>query len=308
MLSKKSKHKRTFKKWRKTPHKRVLIKKPIRRYYLYKKKVRRTLLRRRRLFRPGKVVVKRMRKKFFFWKKKKKHKRLRHIHNFIFFFSRRKKKWPRISRPWFVFQYKILKKSPVDVLRGLCTVTRELKVRFRSRLKNRVLKKRALIARLRCYYMLTAKEFKDSSIKLNKKKKNRILHFFFFLEFKLASVCLRFHFFWTIKKAYYWVNQGVVAVNNFISLSKHNVQVNDFIKIIGPQHLWRYKLVKLWGLKRWHTRFYYSLNYSELIYLISSGIIIKIPTQLNEIKSIFRKKRKSWLKANTFLYLVNSFY
>ena len=307
MVKKKFKHK-PYKRRYKKPYKRLLKKKFIRRYYLYKKQIRRSVLCRRQIFKLGKMVIKKRRKKTFFWKKKKKHKRLRHRHNFIFFFSSRKKKWPRISRRWFIFQYKILKKSPVDILRGLSNVMRDLKVRFRLRLKNKVLKKRALIIKLRRYYVLTVKEFKDLNIKLKKKKKHRVIQLLFLLEFKLASVCLRFHFFWTIKKSYYWVNQGVVAVNNFISLSKSNVQVNDFIKIVGPQRLWRNRLVKLWGLKRWHTKFYYAFNYSELIYLISSGIIIKIPTQFNEIKSVFRKKRKTWLNSRTFLYIVNSFY
>ena len=144
---------------------------------------------------------------------------------------------------------------------------------------------------------------------LKKKKKNKTLQLLFLLEFKISSVCLRFHFFWTLKKAYYWVNQGVITVNNFrIFCIDFRIKVNDFIKIVGPQCLWRKRLIKLWGLKRYHTKFYYSFNYSELLYIISSGIILQVPTQINEIKTVFRRKRKSWLNLNTFLYLVNSFY
>jgi hypothetical protein len=33
-----------------------------------------------------------------------------------------------------------------------------------------------------------------------------------------------------------------------------------------------------------------------------------MPNQINEIKYVFKRKRKSWVTIKTFLYLTNSFY
>jgi len=289
--------------------KKKLTKKFIRKLFLYKKLVRRSEKRRKLFFIKGKLTIRKLRKKSFVWKKRKKRKKLRQRHNFIFFFTKKKKRWPRISRRWFVFQYKVLQKSPIAVSKLFNKYIRDIKFRYRSRLKNKVLKKRALKKKLKDHYFFNVNGFKKLDFLIKKKKKFKIWKLFFLLEFRLATVCLRFHFFWNLKKAYYWVSKGVISVNNIrIQSINYNVNVNDFIRVIGPQILWHNKLVKLWGLKNLHIKFYYSFNYSELLYFISSGIILKIPTQINEIKTVFRRKRKSWLSLKPFSYIINSFY
>lgn len=97
--------------------------------------------------------------------------------------------------------------------------------------------------------------------------------------------------------------------NLLINKSNKRVKVNDFIKIVGPhENLWRYRLMKSYGLRHFHPFFYISLNYSELVFRIMSGIVIKIPSEINDVKFLLRKKRKHWYKYKNFLYLYNSFY
>jgi hypothetical protein len=78
----------------------------------------------------------------------------------------------------------------------------DFKKRFRLRLKNKVLKKRALRQKIKAHYNIyTNKDFNKLSKPL-KKKKNRVMYLFYLLEFRLATVCLRFHFFWRLNKAF----------------------------------------------------------------------------------------------------------
>jgi hypothetical protein len=84
-----------------------------------------------------------------------------------------------------------------------------------------------------------------------------VLNLFFFLERQLATVCLRFHFFWRLGKAFYWVAKGVVAVNNS-KIFYHNfrIKINDFIKVVGAKVLWLSKIMNPYGVQKFHTQFY----------------------------------------------------
>lgn len=61
---------------------------------------------------------------------------------------------------------------------------------------------------------------------------------------------------------------------------------------MGPRGLWVRKLVVKYGVTKFHRKFYISLNYSELRYLCYIGILLKVPTQISEIKTLLKKRRK----------------
>jgi hypothetical protein len=71
------------------------------------------------------------------------------------------------------------------------------------------------------------------------------------------------------------------------------VKLNDHIKLLGPRNIWKKKFVTKFGVKTFHRKFYFSFNHSELDYRRYSGIILKMPNQINEIKYVFKRKRKS---------------
>lgn len=107
-------------------------------------------------------------------------------------------------------------------------------------------------------------------------------------------VCLQFHFFWKIPKAHKWISFGVISVNSLRVFNKnYRIYINDFIKAADSPGLF-FKFVTLGGIKRFHKKFYTSVNYSELHYLIKSGILLKIPINMNEIKFKIVGRLKSW--------------
>ena len=68
--------------------------------------------------------------------------------------------------------------------------------------------------------------------------------------------------------------------------------MNDFIQVIGPKILWAKKIMRMGGIY-FHTHMYVSINYSEISLKYRSGILLKVPTQINEFRLYFRRRRKS---------------
>jgi ribosomal protein S4 len=259
-------------------------------------------------FKPGfKKVYKKFRKKYFVWKKKKKKKALKHKQNFFFFFTKKRKRWPRISIRWLKFQLSF-SNTPLDILSSIENrLDVDFKKRYPLRLKNKVLKKRALKLKLKTYYKINKSVWNSLAKKLKKKKNklNYILHFF---ESRLATVCVRFHFFWTLKRAQFWVSKGSISVNSLIVLDLNYIlQINDFVQVSGPKVLWSHKLMTPGGYY-FHSKFYKTFNSSEISFKSRSGVLLKLPTQINEFRALVRRRRKTWINIKTFLYLVNSFY
>jgi len=251
-----------------------------------------------------------IRKKYFVWVKKKKHKRLRHLNNFIFFFRKRKKRYPRLSLRWLSYRLRVKKEKPLNIERIFKNLTiPDFKRRFSGRLKNRVLKKRSFFLKLLNYYKLVNKKCFFYLKKNLKKKKIKMKGLIFFLEFRLAPVCVRFHFFWTITKAHFWINNGTIAVNNLQVITiNFKLKLNDYIKILGPKKLWTKRLTTYNGVFFFHSKYNISLNYSVLCYSQKAGILINFPQTFSEIKILSKKRRKNWINLNFFLYLTNSFY
>lgn len=249
-----------------------------------------------------------MRRKYLIWIKRKKKKRLRHKHNFFFFFTKRKKFFPRFSSKWFRFQRK-KKKSYISIFNSISNnLSFFFKFRYPRRLKKSLKKKLALKYKFKIYYKLfSEKKFRKLKKKIAKKK-NKIFFLFHFLESRLPSICLRFHFFWTIKSSFFWIDKGVISVNGLIKYyTNYRINLNDNIAIVGPPALWKNRLTKIWGVRKYHMRFYKSINYSELSYICVSGILLKLPFKIKEIKLLLKKRRKIWIKFKTFLYLTHNF-
>jgi len=198
--------------------------------------------------------------------------------------------------------------KPLDILSAIENrLDFDFKKRYPLRLKNKVLKKRALKLKLKACYKIQETLWKSLTISL-KKIKNKLNYIFYFFEFRLSTVCVRFHFFWTLKRAHLWVSKGAVSVNSLcVTKLNYILQINDFVQVLGPEVLWLNKLMTPGGYY-FHTRFYKTFNTSEVSCKSRSGILLKVPTQMNEFRALVRRRRKSWVKLKTFLYLVNSFY
>lgn len=286
-------------------------KKFVKQFFLYKKKLKLSKIWIKKIrIKKKKFIYLRIRKKYFVWTKKKKHKRLRHINNFFFFFSRRKKIYPRLSLRWLHYRINIKKNRLLNIDKEIKKyIPTDFKRRFSSRLKHKVLKKRSFFLKLLNYYKLSDKRSFKYIKKSLKKKKNKLRGLIFFLEFRIASVCVRLHFFWTIAKAHFWVNNGTIAVNNLQVINiNFKLMLNDYIKILGPKKLWSQKLTTFYGVFFFHSKYNIAINYSVLCYKQKSGVLIKFPKAFSEIKLISKKRRKNWININFFLYLINSFY
>ena len=278
-------------------------------YFLFKKVVKISRIWISCYFKPGlKKRYKKVRKKYFVWKRKQKRKSVRHKQNFFFFFTKKRKRWPRIALRWLKFQLKVLKKGPLEVLNSIENkIVMDFKKRYPLKLKHKVLKKRALKIKLKSHYKIPEKHW-SSLARVLKKKKNKVIYLYFFLEFRASTACLRLHFFWHLKRAHFWVLNGAIAINSLsINSVSYQVKINDFIQVLGPKALWEKKIMRIGGLY-FHTKFNYSFNYSELSCKYRSGILLKVPTQTNEFRTLYWRRRKSWIKLKTFLYLANSFY
>ena len=164
------------------------------------------------------------------------------MHNFFFFFCKRK---PRSVVKLNIGLIKFLKfkkklKSSKEWLDYLSIRKIKFAVRLRrsNKLKKTLKKKQALKSLFKRHYLIKNDTQFYTVRKKVKKKINKVLFLFFFFESQLPTVCLRFHFFWTLRKAYQWVSQKSTAVNGLIiDKIRHRIGVNDYIKIIGPRFL-----------------------------------------------------------------------
>jgi ribosomal protein S4 len=239
----------------------------------------------------------------YFWRRKKIKKRLRFWHNFIFVLKKqnpinvlkfnRKKKWvgPRKRRA-IKFLPKRLPK-------------RKLSVRARDTFKKKIYFKKFLI---KYYNFRKVYQLKNIYRWSKKIPGNNIINFFLSLESQLGSVCVRMHFFWTLKSARTWISLGLVYVNGkLIKFPRHVIKIGDLVSILI------YKLIWSWAYDFWfgswrRRKLNRYLNGSELSYKCASAIIFYLPYKIEDIKIMLKKRRKHWLKTRVFSFLVNSFY
>jgi len=161
---------------------------------------------------------------------------------------------------------------------------------------------------LKHYYTLTRKHiFKIKTYV--RKKANRLDAVIWFFEGRISTVCVRSHFFWNIKKASRWIPLGLISINNLITTSnKTIVRINDFINLVGPIIVFAHRIMRSYGTKRFHTKFYKSYNHRMLLPRILATIIIRLPWGFKEMRTRARKRHVKWIRFNTFAALTNTFY
>lgn len=248
-------------------------------------------------------------KRYWHWIKKKKHKKHRSFYNFMTFFLKKFKKRKKLIRSWYMTQKKWRKLNPKGILESYINWKSKPSRRRSTRLKRSGLKKRLLKYFLLNFYNLgSMRNLKKCYFNI-KKWKNKLKGLIFNFECKLAPCTLRFHFFWRLRRAYFWVSSGVVSVNNVIiqyPISK--IFINDFIKLMFNRTFWLGNFITKYGLYKIHSRIYRALNYLEFDMLNLSGIVLLIPSSLTQIKVKIRKRKKYLIKFKLYQYLINSFY
>jgi len=246
-------------------------------------------------------------------KKKKRRKSKRNAKNFIYFFTRaykvsRERNWYDNYQGWLVKDGLGFLDS-LHWIQNLEIMPNKNRWNWTHKVKKKFKKLIALRFMLRRRYIdYKARDFKRLRFFI-KKKKNKLAFIFFFFEGCISTITIRFHFFWNIVRACYWIPQGALALNNVrIFRNKVRVRLNDIISILGPISVFANRLVRLNGIKYFHQGFYLSFNYHINLYIIYSGIVLRLPFTTTEMKYITIKKRKNWIHLETFLFFTNSFY
>lgn len=280
-------------------------KKFIRFAYYTKKKLRWKKIYGRRYHRRLKLKIK-MNLKYrwkYFWRRKKVKKRLRIWHNFIFVLKKQKpinvlKFYTR--RKWGGFRKRrLIKFIPKRLPK------RKLFYRAKDTFKKKIYFKKFLIKHYNFRKMYQLKNLYKWSKKI---PGHKIINFFLSLESQLSSICVRMHFFWSLKSARVWINSGLIYVNGkMIKFPRHIIKVGDLVTVLI------YKIIWSWAYDFWFgswkfKKFNRYLNGSELSYRSTSAIIYYLPYKIEDIKLILKKRRKHWLKTRVFSFLVNSFH
>ena len=263
----------------------------------------------RRFWSPKGFKFKWRKQDFFFWKKRKVYKRNRHVHNFFFMMCKKKRYSLNRYNPGFMKYQKYLKKSlPESRLFISKRIKYSFKIRWSKKRKRYFKLALAFKHIFKRYYGITENQFKKLRYYL-KKKTSKAYFLVWFFEGRLATISVRFHFFWTVKKASRWIAKGVLSVNNLrITKEQTVVKVNDFINLLGPMVIFAFRFMKANGAMYFHAKFYKTINFQMHLPNIFSVIVLRLPSKYTEIKTSFKKRTKSWIRFSTFLYLANSFY
>ena len=239
-----------------------------------------------------------------FWRKRKIKKKSRLWHNFSFFLKK--------QRPANLLKYNIrvkwlyIQKKRVHKYYSRRVPKKKLSLRGRDTFKKKLYFKKFLI---KYYNFRRVFHLKSIHKWAFRKPGNNVINFFLSLESQISSVCLRMHFFWTLKKSRNWVKSGVVHVNGkSITFPRHATKINDLVTVSFQLHHWRRIAILFRRRRRSHKKYRKSLNNTVLSYRSISGIIFTLPYKVEDIKLKLKKRKKHWLKTRVFSYLVNSFH
>jgi ribosomal protein S4 len=110
-------------------------------------------------------------------------------------------------------------------------------------------------------------------------------------------------------KARLWINSGVVYVNGRnILFSNYLVKINDLITVLMAIPKKKIYITKLFFFKKFLKKKQKVFNYSEVNFPSMSGILFFLPYRIEDLRLTLKKKKKHWLKARVFAFLMNSFY
>jgi ribosomal protein S4 len=241
----------------------------------------------------------------WFWRKKKIKKHWRLWHNFFFFF---KQHWAGNF-----FKYKLKNKwlpggKRIERLVPRYQPKKKLILRAKDSYKKKLYFKKFLV---KYYSFRRIHQVKKLYNILSRKLGSNIINFFMHLELQLSSVCLRMNFFWNLYKARLWINLGTIYVNGRnILFPKYLVKINDLVTLLMEDSKKKKYIFKLFFLKKnkFRKKKQKLLNYSEINFPSMSGILFFLPYSIMDLRLTLKKKKKHWLKAKVFSFLINSFY
>ena len=251
-----------------------------------------------------------MKKNEYYWKKIKQKKKFRNAHNFFFFFAKRSRRYFKAPyNRWFLKYQKRIKKTLLEARTFLNSKSKyPMKIRWKKKLKKAYKRKKSLKFMLQKYYAIT-RDHLNRVKKFIKKKTNRINSLIWFFEGRISTVCVRLHFFWTLKKSLRWIPLGVISLNNLITTStKTIVRINDFLNVVGPILFFAHRIMRIYGITRYHTKFYKSFNYNMQLPYILSAVILRLPWKFKEMRTKLKRQSVKWVRFKTYFTLPNSFY
>lgn len=231
--------------------------------------------------RKGLIMAQRRYRRLFVWAKRKRTNSWKHWRNFAFFFKR---------------QLRLKKKR-----RGW----KKLVLRVKNVHKTKFYFKWFLIKRYRLRKIAPLRRLVLSAKKL---RGSRLMNLFFFLELQLGIICVRMHFFWSLVKARAWIQRGCVFVNgSSVTKVVHRAKIQDLLSLALTRRIWKRLFGRSRSVKKKHMLKFRAFNCTEISLFCLAGILYLLPYRFKNIKYIIKRRRKIWIRASAFNFLMNSF-